>query len=226
MKMSDNEKKSYGLKLREYREKLNLTQEEVVNKAKKFIEETYRNDDSGTTKICFNQNQLSNWENGKYIPHHINRFLLSVIYDVPVDELEFNYPQNENEDLLRYISDLVKEDETYIDKDNMTFESEDELKEIIGNSHNSESKDAFKNGTQINIHYLTKLHLNQNWNIQKKIQYIIDLHIAQGLIVPQYLMDILNETDPEKKSQMYYEYYVNFYNGSLYASKKRKNLNK
>lgn len=221
MKMNDEDKKSYGLKLKAYREKLNLTQEEVVNKAKVFIEETYKNDDSGVTKICFNQNQLSNWENGKYIPHHINRFLLSVVYDIPVEELEFNYPQNENEDLERYISNLVQEDKTYIDKDNMTFESEDEMKEIIGNLYNFEDKEAFRNGTQINIHYLAKLHLNKNWDIQKKTQYIIDLHIAQGLIVPKQLIDILNETDSEKKSQMYYEYYVNFYNGSLCANKKK-----
>ena len=222
MKISDEDKKSYGLKLKSYREKLNLTQEEVVKRANEFIEETYKNDNSGVTKVCFNQNQLSNWENGKYIPHHINRFLLSVIYQVPVTELEFNYIQNEDEDLEKYIADLIQEDKTYIDKDNLTFESEDEIKDVLGNSFNSESQEAFKNGTKININYLTKLHLNNNWNIQKKTQYIIDLHIAQGLIVPKQLIDILNETDFDKKSQMYYEYYVNFYNGSLYASKKNK----
>lgn len=211
--------KKYGLKLKEYREKLNLTQEEVVNKAKEFIDETYKDDDTGATKICFNQNQLSNWENGKYIPHHINRYLLSIVYNIPHEELEFNYPQNENDDLEGYIRDLVQEDKAYIDKNNMIFESEDEMKEIIDDS-DFKNKEAFMNGTQVNIFYLTKLHLNRNWDIQKKTQYIIDLHIANGLVVPKHLIDTLNETDSERKCQMYYEYYVNFIMARYIKAKK------
>lgn len=150
---------------------------------------------------------------------------MSIVYNIPHEELEFNYPQNENDDLEGYIRDLVQEDKAYIDKNNMIFESEDEMKEIIDDS-DFKNKEAFMNGTQVNIFYLTKLHLNRNWDIQKKTQYIIDLHIANGLVVPKHLIDTLNETDSERKCQMYYEYYVNFYNGSLYKSKKRNTLKK
>lgn len=220
--MIDNEEKvKYGLKLKEYRERLNLTQEEVVNRAKKFIEESYNDCESLENKICFTQNQLSNWEKGKYIPHHINRFLLSVVYKIPAEDLEFNYPKNIETELMNYLNELKEEDNTYIEKDGILYESEEEMKELVQENFDEESKEAFINGTKVNIYKLVQLHLNKNWDIKKKTQFIIDLHIAQGLTIPKILMDIINEDDSDKALQMYYKYYMNFYNGSLYASKKK-----
>lgn len=224
MKISDIDRKKYGLKLKELREQKGLTQKEVVSKVEKFIQETYKGDENLCEKKSFNQNQLSNWENGKYLPHHINRFLLSVVYDVPAEELETCYTENIAEELEDYIQKLNQENEIYIDKDNMIFESEDEMKEIIGDLDNSEISEAFKNGTLIDKNYLGKLVVNQNWNIEEKIKYIIDLHMKLQLIVPKSLIEALNEKDPEKKAQMYYTYFVDFYNGSLWASKHRKSL--
>ena len=76
MKKSKEDKVNYGLKLKGFREDLNLTQEEVVKKAMLLVEEWNKGEEN-PYKVCFNQTQLSNWEKGKYFPHHINRFLLS-----------------------------------------------------------------------------------------------------------------------------------------------------
>lgn len=218
--MNNEDKVKYGLKLKEYRKTLNLTQEEVVNKAKEFVDNSYAEDENYSEKTCFNQNQLSNWEKGKYIPHHINRFLLSVVYNVPVEELEPNYPQNVEKELENYIQSLIQEDNQYISKDNMVFESEDEIKEIIGDSVDIKDNEAFRNGTFMSMGHLSKVQINTNWSIQKRLEYIINLHVGYGLLVPNQLLNALNETDSEKKSQMYYEYYINLYNGALYARKK------
>jgi len=219
--MNNEDKIKYGLKLKEYREKLNLTQNEVVNKAKEFINNSYDETDECIEKTCFNQNQLSNWEKGKYIPHHINRYLLSVVYNIPIEELEPNYPQNVDRELENYIQTLIQEDKQYISQDNMIFESEDERKETTNDSTSIKYNEAFKNGMKMSIGHLSKLQLNTNWSIQKKLEYIINLHMAQGLTVPNHLLNAVTETDSEKKSQMYYEYYINFYNGALHASKNK-----
>lgn len=220
--MNNEDKIKYGLKLKGCREKLNLTQKEVVNKANELIENWYSEDDNFTNKTCFNQNQLSNWENGKYIPHHINRYLLSLVYNVPIEEIEPNYPESIENDLMTYIQSLIKEDEEYIDKDNMVFESKDEIKEVLGESINITDNEAFRNGTLMSKNVLTKLQINNQWSIQQKLEYLINLHMAQGLAVPNKLLKALSENDFEKKSQMYYEYYINLYNGTLYASKRNK----
>lgn len=221
MKISDEDKINYGLKLRKYREKAALTQKEVVNKSEKFIEEACKEYAELEEKVCFNQVQLSNWEKGKYIPHHINRFLLSVIYGVTAEEIEINYLQDSETKLMNYLDDLMQEDTTYITQNNMLFNNEEEIKETIDDSYYVLEKEAFNNGTQINISRLTRLNSLKAWSIQKKLQYIIDLHMAAGLSVPKYLLDALKETDLEKKSQMFYEFYINFYNGALYARKKK-----
>ncbi len=222
MKISNEEKIKYGLKLKEYREELGLTQEEVVDRAKEFVERVYNDNCSSEKGTCFNQVQLSNWEKGKYIPHNINRYLLSVIYGISPNELDPFYPSNIEEELESYIANLVEEDKSYISQDNMVFESKDEMKETIGELYDDEDKQAFKNGTHIESYYLTKLHLRKEWSISKKIQYIIDLHIAKGLDIPKQLIEMLNENDEEKQCKMYYKYYINFYNGSVFMSKKKK----
>lgn len=219
MKKSKEDKVNYGLKLKGFREDLNLTQEEVVKKAMLLVEEWNKGEEN-PYKVCFNQTQLSNWEKGKYFPHHINRFLLSVIYNIPQTELEFNYPKEEK-DLLNYVRDLVEEDKSYIEKDNMIFESSRELEEIIPSEYTKIQREAFKNGTKLNYTALRKITLNVYWNTDRKIQYIIDLHIIAGLKIPEFLIKALNENDKDKKEQMYYEFYIGFYNGALYGNKQR-----
>lgn len=219
MKKSKEDKVNYGLKLKGFRENLNLTQEEVVKKAMLLVEEWNKGEEN-PCKVCFNQTQLSNWEKGKYFPHHINRFLLSVIYNIPQTELEFNYPKEEK-DLLNYVRDLVEEDKSYIEKDNMIFESSRELEEIIPSEYTEIQREAFKNGTKLNYTALRKLTLNTYWNTDRKIQYIVDLHIIAGLKIPEFLIKALNENDTDKKEQMYYEFYIGFYNGALYVNKQK-----
>lgn len=219
MKLNKEERVKYGKKLKQYRENCNLTQEEVVIKVKEFIEKHCNENEDYT---YFTQTQLSNWENGKYIPHHINRFLLAKIYNISIEELEDNFPNGNMEMVTSYVEDLAEEDKVYILENNQLFETEIEKKETPSDRYRIGDNQAFLNGTHVEIHSLLKLVTNQHWDIEKRLQYIIDLHMRCELSIPQILIQALNERDSDKKAQIYYQYYASFYNGSLWASKKNK----
>jgi len=235
MEMNKEERIQYGLKLKELRKKCNLTQSEAVQKAKQALKEMdkYTEKLEDGEEICFNQAQLSNWEQGKFMPSSMNRYLLSIIYDVHISELDPHFPQEYTyEKFKEYTNSLDEENKTFIKKDGMEFENEEEMQEIemgklkeIEKNSNDEDKQAIRDGANIPFSYIKQLSLKMNWSIQKKTEHLVSLFMKGNLPVPQQLLNIVKETDKNKKAEMYYAYFINLYNGSYLAyirSKKRK----
>ncbi len=80
-----------GETIKNRRNKLGLTQEELVKKAR----EVYENENLQEEIKVFNQAQLSKWENGEQKPNTKNLWLLSIILETPF--FEFTNQEDDNE---------------------------------------------------------------------------------------------------------------------------------